>query len=281
MDNTSLSHSYSDSCATADNKKTYSAQELGELMNTYPRKLLDLNIGFITRWFDCVFIEDVLRSVKYEDDILMLIDLIEKEWKYEVGERNEKVAKFDEQSQLWQPLNEHFIDSLHQIRDRVMIYRQNIKERQLIREKWKRMYSKSDEDAKLHLSDLPDDVRIILNINDDWLYSDFVELLQGPVKAWIDVHHLYDWSVVRFICRLRNIVDRGASLAAFGKFLKEVGLNNQYNNMKHRKDANNDNNFAKYEACRNDNETSKTWKLYLDGRQIEEILEPIIDNLFY
>ena len=40
---------------------TYSAQELGEMMNTNPLALTKLNIGLQTRWYDCEYIEEVLR----------------------------------------------------------------------------------------------------------------------------------------------------------------------------------------------------------------------------
>ena len=127
-----------------------------------------------------------------------------------------------------------------------------------------------------HLDDLPEDVRNSFLISNDKLYSEFVEIIKGPVKKWIDGHHLKDWNVVRFICRLRGITIRKVSMSIFGLFLEKIGLENQLNNMKQCKDANNDERLNDYDDPR---KKQYFWQLKNDGDAIEKELQPIIKQL--
>ena len=57
------------SSAAATFHKLYSAQELGELMNTRPLELTKMDIGFQTRWYNCEFIEELFHYIKKEPNI--------------------------------------------------------------------------------------------------------------------------------------------------------------------------------------------------------------------
>lgn len=134
----------------------------------------------------------------------------------------------------------------------------------------------TDESVMYHLDDLPKDVQKQILITDDKVYSDFVTTMCGPVKDWIDKHYKQDWNVVRFVCRLRGIVTRKCSLSIFGRLLERIGLGNQENNMKQRKDANKDERLKDYD---NPERKQYFWQLKKDGDEVESLLKPIIEQL--
>lgn len=276
VDNTEMTSSKSGSYTPEKPYETCSAQELGELMNTSPQAFLWLDMGVQTRWFDTAFIEDILRCVERDTDINMLKELIMVKWRRCVGERCQEVCRFDEDLRQWKPKNNHFIDDLEQVVERVMAYRKDKVDEERMIQKWKRVYYSSTDDVKYRLCDLPDDVRTLMMITDDYLFSEFVELIKGPVNDWIGTHYLRDWNVVRFICRLRGIFARRCSMPAFAKFLMSIGFADYRNNMKQRKDANDDSNFRDYD---NINKRPYILKLRMDGEQVEDILKPIINKM--
>lgn len=72
-----------------------------------------------------------------------------------------------------------FPDVLKDIEQRVLTYRENKKKQARFEDKWRRTYSRSNDDITYHLADLPETVREQLRIVDDWLFSDFAELMLG------------------------------------------------------------------------------------------------------
>lgn len=274
------------SSAAATIQKLYSAQELAVLMNTKPLELMDLDIGYQTRWYDCEFIESMLRYIELEPNIEILMSLIIVRWRRQVDEHQPKVSYYDVKSRSWLPYVENLPEKLNVVLEKVKAYRKHKEEERQMEERWRLMFENGVEAPPLHievqvdtdyrLDDLPNDVRNQILIDDDILYSDFVKTLKGPVKIWIDKHNLKDWNVVRFICRLRGIVARKCSLKIFGKLLEKIGLGNQENNMKQRQDANNDNFLKDYDDKR---KKQNFWQLKRDGEAIEKELKPIIDKL--
>lgn len=294
------------SSAAAPIHKPYSAQEIGNIMNTKPLELMKMNIGFMTRWYDCEFIEEILRYVEEEPNIQILMTLIAVKWQRQVDERHPKVCRFDPLTRTWKPYVENLRDKLNEVFERVKAYRKHKEEERQMEEQWELMFggkeqktiipiktdipsykndkgwdstqvkSQPNTDIEYWLNDLPIDVRNHIRIEDDKLYSDFVVILKGPVKQWIGKHNLKDWNVVRFICRLRGIVSTKCSLHIFGKFLEKIGLGNQESNMKQRKDANKDSVLNDY-----DDPKKKQYFLQLkrDGDAIEKELKPIIEQL--
>lgn len=294
------------SSAAAPIHKPYSAQEIGNIMNTKPLELMKMNIGSLTRWYDCEFIEEILRCVEEEPNIKILMTLIVVRWQRQVDEHNFNVCHFDPSTRTWKPYVENLRDKLNEVFERVKAYRKHKEEERLMEEQWELMFggkeqntiipikndipacnddkgcdstrfmSQPNADVEYCLNDLPTEVRKHIRIEDDMLYSDFVVTLKGPVKQWIDKHNLKDWNVVRFICRLRGIVSRKCSLRIFGTFLEKIGLGNQENNMKQRQDANNDSFLNDYDDPR---KKQYFWKLKQDGDAIEKELSPIIERM--
>ena len=282
------------SSAAATIHKPYSAQEIGNIMNTKPLELMKLNIGFLTRWYDCEFIEEILRSVEKEPNIQILMTLIVVRWQRQVDERHPKVCRFDPLTRTWKPYVENLQDKLNEVFERVKAYRKHKEEERQMEEQWELMFGGKEQKTSIpaktiipvckndkveieySLNNLPEGVRNHILIEDDKLYSDFVVTLKGPVKQWIDKHNLKDWNVVRFICRLRGLVSRKCSLHIFGKFLEKIGLGNQENNMKQRQDANNDSFLRDYDDSK---KKKDFWQLKRDGDAIEKELKPIIKQL--
>ena len=292
------------SSAAAPIHKPYSAQEIGDIMNTKPLELMKMDIGYLTRWYDCEFIEEILRCIEKEPDIEMLMTLIVVKWQRQVDERHPKVSHYDTATRSWVPYVENLQDKLNIVFERVKSYRKHKEEERQTEERWKLLFGAQELDTAPHqsftpayqfsktespnpeltpqieieyrLDDLPDEVKSQFLIKDDQLYSDFVVTLKGPVQNWISKHHLKDWNVVRFICRLRGIVTRKCSLRIFGKFLEKIGLGNQENNMKQRKDANNDTFLKDYD---DPYKKKNFWQLKRDGDAIEKELKPIIERL--
>lgn len=118
-----------------------------------------------------------------------------------------------------------------------------------------------------HMDDLPKDISNIVLLPDDKTYSCFVEDLRGPVKRWIDKHHMKDWNVVKFACMVHKIVARNTSVSAFAKLLKHIipGIGDQEENMKKRKDANKER-IDYYETNRD------CWQLKNDVSAVDECL---------
>ena len=273
-------------------------------MNTKPLDLMKMDIGNLTRWYDCEFIEEILRYIEKEPDIKMLMTLIVVRWQRQVDERHQQVCHYDPSTRSWVPYVENLQDKLNIVFERVKLYRKHKEEERQTEERWKLMFgvqelnttprqsispayllSKTESlhpelppqiDTEYRLDDLPEDVKKHILIEDNQLYSDFVVTLKGPVHKWISKHHLKDWNVVRFICRLRGIVTRKCSLHIFGKFLDKIGLGNQESNMKQRKDANNDAFMRDYD---DPHKKQNFWQLKRDGDAIEKELKPIIEKL--
>ena len=294
------------SSAAASPHKPYSAREIGELMNSSPLELMNMNIGLLTRWYDCDFIEEILRHIEKELDIKMFMTLIMVKWQRQVDERLHNVCHFDPSAHAYVPYVVNLPEKLNAVYERVIAYRKHKEEERQMEEQWLMMFGcdgqkpamptatevplnsnslehspasagPSDNlDDKYSLSDLSEDVRSCILIDDDELYSDFVVTLKGPVKQWINKHNLQDWNVVRFICRLRGIVTRKCSLRIFGKFLEKIGLGNQESNMKQRQDANKDTYLKDYDDPK---KKHLFWKLKRDGDAIEQELKPIIERL--
>lgn len=292
------------SSAAATFHKLYSAQELGELMNTRPLELTKMDIGFQTRWYNCEFIEEIFRHINKEPDIQMLMTLIVVRWRRQVDDRISKVSYYDPSTHSWKPYVNNLPEKLDAVFQRVKAYRKHKEEEKQMEEKWNLLFGSNEhetitstkailpkdiiinntessvDDSETNndhkLDELPDEIKNQILIENNKLYTDFVVTMKGPVKQWIDKHNLKDWNVVRFICRLRGIVAQKCSLRTFGKILEIIGLGNQENNMKQRKDANNDCFLKDYDDPK---KKQNFWQLKRDGDAIEKILKPIIDQL--
>ena len=296
----------------ANPQKRYSAKELGEMMNTSPLSFPYLDMGWQTEWYNEEFIEDVFRHITDVSRIQGLMRLITVKWQRQIDDRHEKVVRFDPVSRSWIPYVENLPAKLDDIFNRVLEYRKHKEEEEQLTREWLQAFSDStqtdvpqpsepsatdpskpssveknetkppcfaddstDSTVEYHLANLPADVRSQILISEDEKYTVFVGAMRGPVKKWIDKHRLQDWNVVRFICRLRNIVAKHCSMKTFGSFLEHIGLENQENNMKQRKDANDNNALTAYDDSKGI--YPKFFNLRKDGKQVEELLADVIE----
>ena len=113
------------SSAAAPIHKPYSAQEIGDIMNTKPLELMKMDIGYLTRWYDCEFIEEILRYVEEEPNIEILMTLFVVRWQRQVDERHPKVCHYDPLSHSWVSYVENLQDKLNDVLERVKTYRKH------------------------------------------------------------------------------------------------------------------------------------------------------------
>ena len=289
-----------DSSAAVTPQKIYSAKELAEMMNTHPDQLADVNIGACTDWYrNEDYMEEIISYLETEESIDQLIKFILLRQKYDIYvNKHPKVCYRVPNEQKYAPYISDLSEKLSAIRTRELQKREIIASLEEMKTMWSSTGSVSEDsiqtfeskttspqfgessidgNIKYHLEDLPQDVRDQMLIETDKLYTVFVETMQGPVNSWIKKRHLQDWSVVRFICRLRGIVTRKCSIVIFGKLLEKIGLGNQENNMKQRKDGNDNNAMIAYDDPSNSN--VKFWCLKKDGKEIEKLLETVIKEM--
>lgn len=294
------------SSAAATPKTRYSAKELGEMINTHPQDFLHVDIGLCTGWYtDDDYMEEMISYVKKEESIELLISYILLIQERQVCiEHHPKVCCRVKDSRKFAPYVEDLKEKLDAMHVRTLHKREIEAKVAEMQSLWavptstvaqEEMASEENADSatnetvapvfsedtfdntfSYHLSDLPEDVKKQVLIKTDDVYSQFVETMQGPVKGWVDKHRQQDWNVARFICRLRGIVTRKCSMNIFGKFLEKIGLGNQENNMKQRKDANDENAMLIYD---DPIKSQKIWKLKRDGKEIEAMLSDIIKSI--
>ena len=270
---------------SADARKTYSAKELGEMANTHPAELFHVDMGLCTDWYtNDDFLEEMMSYVvdeKRMDELIKFIpyvvDLSTKldAMRVRVLHEREVNAKLKEMELMWMTTSTE-MSSTENVDIAINAVTNTSSEPS---ETNPPVFSDSscEEQPHYHIEDLPYDVQKQILINDDKVYTEFVVTLKGPVRKWIEKHHLQDWNVVRFICRLRGIVATKCSISIFGKLLGIIGLDNQEDNMKKRKDANDPNALIAYDSS--PKMRDNFWKLRKDGNEVEGLLEVVIKSL--
>ena len=283
------------------NKESFTLFDSEQLADTINHDIENIPIGHMclaTHNYDIMFIEKVLDAIELQADIDRFAGILKTCWKIDVANNRLEVVRLNTETKLYEPYYPQFenkvdaiVEKIRQKRElelslKVQLKEWNAKRREIpsttqtyipseISQTSQPTFS-TDESAMYHLNDLPLDVQKQMLITDDKVYSDFVTTMRGPVKSWIDKRRLQDWNVVRFVCRLRGIVTRKCSLLIFGKLLERIGLGNQENNMKQRKDANKDERLNDYD---NPERKQYFWQLKKDGDDVEALLKPIIDQL--
>lgn len=293
------------------NMEQFEGWKLVELINHDPMKIVELDMGEQTHFYNCDFIEETLRQVPLLADVDRLIGIIKTSWMIDVDSRRQLVAKYDPQRRQWVAYVGDLPERLDEIRQRIARRRELEAQKMKLLEEWrvshepatptqpvcipagvsneteKPMYTdngkenQTDSDnggncatATYHLDDLPKEVAKCVLLNDDAAYSQLVEDLRGPVAKWIANHRLQDWNVVKFTCMVHNIIALNTSVGTFAKLLMHVvpDVGDQENNMKCRTDAN-----KKYVSCYETD--SKLWKLKQDIKAIEECLANTIQTI--
>ena len=299
MDNTIPHHlNGTDGSAAASPYKKYSAKELGEMMNNCPDQLFCIDIAACTDYYtNNDYMEEMLSYVEDEKRIDGLIEIILIRQEYQTfAEHHPKVCYRVTDNRKYVPYVEDLKEILCGMRIRVLHAREVEAKMAALRKQWSSISSSptcpavtdsiktetlpprfpddsTTDTREYHLAELPQEVQKNILIEEK-KYSVFVKTLRRPVKQWIDKHRLQDWNVVRFVCRLRGILTKHCSMRVFGTLLEHIGLENQENNMKQRKDANDKNALTAYD----DPKDNKYWKLRKDGKAVEELLADFINE---
>ena len=283
------------------NKAPFTLFDSAQLADTINNNIENIPIDYMclaTHNYDIMFIEKVLNAIELQADIDYFAGILKTCWKIDVANNRMEVVRLNTETKLYEPYNPQFenkvdaiVEKIRQKRELELSLNKQLEEWNGIRHKKSSTTQinipseisqtiqpafSTDESIMFHLDDLPVDVQNQILITDDKVYSDFVITMCGPVKCWIDKHYKQDWNVVRFVCRLRGIVTRKCSLSIFGKLLEKIGLGNQENNMKQRKDANKDERLNDYDDPKR---KQYFWQLKKDGDEVEALLKPIIDQL--
>lgn len=299
------------SSSAAAPKNIYSAKELGEMINNHSAEFPNVDIGLNTDWYaNDDYMEEMLSYIKDEtqmNDIVSYILLYQDKQTH--IDHHPKVCCRVTDDRKYAPFVSDLSEKLSAMCVRVLHKREIEAKLNKMKSLWSVPIStdvpvkaevnittpsetkeslapvftnSSDEDSYdgtaplYHLNNLPEDVRNQILIDDDNIYSSFVVTLTSDVKDWIDKNNLYDWNVVRFICRLRGIVAKKCSMAIFGKFLDKIGLGNQENNMKQYQDANDPNALFAYDNPPKFTDTY--WKLRKKGKEVENLLADFINS---
>lgn len=288
-----------DNGAVVKQQPSYSAEELAEVLNTSPKTFMALDLRSQTNGWNLDYIYDFLYYIRDIEKIKLIVKMLISKWGRDMNVRGSFTNATDRT--LIQKMHD-FEDDMIRVEQLVFAKLEQEKADEQLFGQYELLFCNPAETVsqpplmgdvnqtqipafetaemsnapQYHLDDLPEDVRNSFLISNDKLYSEFVEIIKGPVKKWIDGHHLKDWNVVRFICRLRGITIRKVSMNIFGLFLEKIGLENQLNNMKQRKDANNDERLNDYDDPR---KKQYFWQLKNDGDAIEKELQPIIEQL--
>ena len=277
----------------------FDSVQLADTINHDIEKIPIAHLCLATHNYDLMFIEEVLNAIELQADIDRFAAILKIRWKIDVADNRMEVVRLNTETKLYEPYQPQFenkvdaiVEKIRQKRELELSLKRQFEEWNAVRHEMSSTTTQTivpseisqtslptfstDESVMYHLGELPSDVQDQMLITDDKVYSDFVTTMCGPVKSWIDKHHKKDWNVVRFVCRLRGIVTRKCSLSIFGKLLEKIGLGNQENNMKQRKDANKDERLNDYDDPKR---KQYFWQLKKDGDEVEALLKPIIDQL--
>lgn len=292
---------------------THSAYELGDLMNNNPLALLDLDMGFQTRWYDCDFIEEAMSFIREEADMLMFMTLIVKSWREQTAKLCNHVAYRDPKTKQAIPYISDLDTKLNEIHDRLMCDREQIKEASAFRDMFLKKYSDPTNTIDLStpkpinmpktasstrqstkpdtgpftvlLEDLPEDVRSKVLL-DQPLFNVFVKQLNEDTWSIIDANKETLCDALRFVCIKRNIIARETDREIFDKLLHciVISLKDQpslISSMKRRTDTSS-NKIGRSIICYDSpikKHQHEVWQLINDCKPIEESLQPVYEAM--
>ena len=281
-------------------------ERLAELINQEPAALSTVSIATLTEYYQSDVIERVLRQVlpEYLD---AAVSIISKRWQIDVDDHMAHVVRYDTELRTFVPYTEGLPAKLEEMKLRIVRRRQLEHELQQEQQALINLHNSSvtqtqsepadvknqteaplfaegdhtpTEDVEYHMDDLPYDLRGIFCFNDDVNYTLFVKGMH-KIKEWIKIHRKQDWNVVRFVCIVRCILaKRKTTLKLFAKLLQHIfsDIGDQENNMKHRKDANNEDNYERYDDPKK-SQWSTCKQLKMDGSEVEDYFAPLIERL--
>lgn len=291
-------------------RKTYSAMapfEVGNLMNTDPRVLFDIELGRQTDWYTNIdYMEEMIASVNDVERIDGLIKILLTMQEYQVSvEHHPQVCYRVTDERKFAPFVPDLATVLDAIRTRVLHSREVQRQLDELKMEWSPTSSGSGEDYKSQgdscnntppstfndstitdiplykMSDLPYNLKDYLAITDDKIYSEFVDILKNEIWPWIQKMNrgkglIKKWNAVKFISLLRGIIRRGRdSVQDFTEFLNHIFKGEQEfkeNTITQYSAANDDKNYKGYDLVPYKCDST----LKQDGQEIEKMLSPII-----
>ena len=298
-----------DSSAAISYENTYSALELGEMMNQQPLDLLKLDIGYQTRWFDCDYIEEILSFVNDEGKMWNLMNLIVNEWRKKIAERNPHVAYRNPETKEYVPFVTDLDNKLDTICKRLLAEREKIQQAGLFRKQFMEQYGQPSSSSEQNVGHQPMDslanlidnkndnveeddelefkmedfdrykLRCLL-ISDNKTFDTFVRLMRDKVWPFVCKNKNKYCNVLRFVCMFYGIIGEKTSMPEFDDLLQAIipGLPSQLSSMKQRKDANKKKNLTNYrDPLKQRN--NDCYQLTNDCPDIEKRLQPVIDAM--
>ncbi len=288
----------------SDNK----LERLAEIINQEPAALSTACISALTDCYNLEVLERVLRQVLPER-LDVAISIIVKRWEIDVDDHVARVVRYDVVRRTFVPYTEDLPAKLSDVKQRILRRRQLEQDILLEQQKLLQMHSgsitqtqntpepadvknhteapqfaESNDDPpaepEYHMADLTNELKSLFTFNDDVTYSLLVKCMHN-VREWIDLHNKQDWNVVRFVLVLRMILaKKKATMEHFYQFVQHIfpGISSSWNTLKHRDDANKEENYERY-----DDPIKCKWqsckKLKEDGSEVEDYFEPVITHI--
>ena len=314
MDN--IIHSKSgepDSSAAISYEHTYSALELGEMMNQKPLDLLKLDIGYQTRWFDCEYIEEILSFVRMEADMKMLMALIVQDWLKKIAEHHPHVAYRNPKTKEYVPHVGELNIKLDAICKRLLAEREQIEHADLFRKQFMEQYSGSNlsavlkdatpkvktaakpykvnqksgsnNDYHVEISSLPESIRNKILVSQK-VFDVFVNQLNIDIWNTILTNKQKYCDPLRFLCIKHDIFAHNMEREDFDAFLHIVihVLKNEPTLMSSigRSKLTSSQMIKRSLACYDSpvkEHREEVWQLIEDCKPLEEGLQPVYDAM--
>ena len=275
-----------------DNKRKLLPQELADIINTSIPDFMGVDVGFHTDW-NLDYLYEFFCCVKSDDVATMAQRWIVSKWKadkkiygsYSTATDNVLVQQFHD-----------FEDGIVNIRQLVATKRQEEKELEKLKQQMLMFEQNTNETKtprfvpsmpsvecgeKFTLSMLRPQSRSILHITDERIFSLLVNTMRNDVWPVVEKNKGKYSDVVRFIFEIRGLVDKNVSRNDFNDFLHDIIPNidgSLLSSMKRRSDTINGL-CLKYYDCPALDKNNKCWQLRKDGKEIEDLLEPVLQAM--
>lgn len=275
------------------------SEKLADTINHDIMKLRLMEIAEVTHFYDCHFLEDVLKKIELISDIDRFIGIVKTHWEIDVYDRRELVVRYDPTIRDYVPYVPDLPQKLDSIREKIAHVRElNLKlDKQW--EEWKVEHQtpstetgtpcfNSTSSSGIHFDDdlkienLDVNVQCILNITNNEDFAEFVDICRYEIWPWLNppkprkCRPKKDANVIRFAFRYYRIVDKDCSVKNFvllfnavvpeAKLVDDTVSSREDANMKSR-------DFDKYENLPNSNFLKR------DTEQIRKMLQPVIKKL--
>jgi len=303
------------SSAAISFEHTYSAQELGEMMNTRPLDLLKLDIGFQTRWFDCDYIEEILSFVREKADMEMFMTLIVEDWRKRTAERHPRVAYRDLKTKENIPFITELDIKLDSICKRLLADREQIQHSSSFRQMFFQKYggstpsidqneskplvetttkppvfssqgnSNNNTDFHIEIESLPESIRNKIHVSQQ-VFDIFVKQLNEDVWLTVSTNKGLYCDPLRFLCIKHEIVSKNMEREDFDLLLHEIvfslkdqpSLMSSMGRSKLTASQKISRSLAYYDSPLKEHQ-EKVWQLVNDCEPLEEGLQPVYDAM--